>query len=98
MNTETNPTCKEHRDPTHVKLDESTLTYSINCHSQDKPTLTELINEAVSLSRDGDFHLEAMHGGFYAGTCFHKDPKSWYKGKTPEVAVTKLIKYLKYGK
>ena len=58
-------------------------------------TLTELIAEAISLEKDGDFHLEAMHGRFGAGTCYQKDSTHWYQGDTPEEAVQKLVRYLK---
>jgi len=58
-----------------------------------KKNLRELIDEAVSLERDGDFHLEAMHGGWGAGTCYQKDSKHWYNAETPEQAVEKLLRF-----
>lgn len=59
--------------------------------------LKQLIDECVKLSKHGDFHLEHLYKEWGASTCWMKDGK-WFEGKTPEEAVSKLLKYLKKTK
>ena len=60
------------------------------------PTLSELINECIKLSKDGDFHLEHLHNEWGASTCWKpKEEGKWYTGKTLEIAVARLYLHLK---
>lgn len=55
------------------------------------PTLSELIEACVKISRDQDFHLETIYGdGWRAATCFTHGKDEWEKGPTPEEAVARL--------
>ena len=53
------------------------------------PILSELIEACTKLTKDGDFHLEAMHGRWGASTCW-KEKDDWENGNTPEEAVAYL--------
>jgi hypothetical protein len=55
------------------------------------PTLSELIEACVSMTEDGDFHLEHLSDEWGAATCFtHREKDDWERGKTPEEAVARL--------
>lgn len=67
------------------ELWETITEFDIRC-----PTLSELIEACVKLSKDGDFHLEAMHDRWGASTCWKHSKDEWENGDTPEEAVANL--------
>lgn len=65
--------------------------------TQHHDTLKDLINDAASYK--GDLHIEYFHGmGHHqwgAATCYTHGKDDWEYGRTPEIALKKLIKKLK---